>query len=247
MDPRNRVILPLRFPEQNESRRSTDVSGLLLHLLLFDTVIVPSIRLLDVAEAAKALGISQMIELIDTGVLKTRAEVDQIRSFNEQGDVVQMARLFAPDPDKTLTGYMDSLDGLARTAGRGRACSRIARRSTWPKSRRSRSSSRNQLAHRQVPEQSHSDHQPNHLLGRQTTTPYSGGPSRGQRLLDPVGVETSDEFWQQLTAWRRQDTVGHARHDRILILGVASGYPSCRLPEFRILVEGIALTDRHCR
>jgi hypothetical protein len=116
MDPRNRVILPLRFADQEASRAATDVSGLLLHLLLFDTVIVPSIRLLDIADAARTIGLGQMMDLLDNGALKIRAEVDHIGSFNNLGNEIQMARFTGSDPNTILSTYMQSLKGTGRKA-----------------------------------------------------------------------------------------------------------------------------------
>jgi hypothetical protein len=116
MDPRSRVILPLRFGEQDPSRAATDVSGLLLHLLLFETVIVPSIALLDIADASRMIGISQMIDLLDSEALKIRAEVDHIGSFNNLGNEIQMARLTGADPHGNLSHYMQSLKGTGRKA-----------------------------------------------------------------------------------------------------------------------------------
>ena len=57
MNTRERILLPLhREPKPNEPiALAVDVAPLFLHLLLFDTVILRSVRLTDIAALARSL------------------------------------------------------------------------------------------------------------------------------------------------------------------------------------------------
>jgi hypothetical protein len=104
---------------------------------------------------------------------------------------------------------------------------------------------RHQVAHRQIAEQTHADDEPHDLLGRQSPSPNGRGAGRGERLIDPLGIEARDKLRQQVCTQRLDDAGGGAWHARILIVRIFRNKASGQQPEFRSNVRGLPLTDRH--
>lgn len=113
MDTRERILLPLhRAPKPNEPiELAVDVAPLFLHLLLFETVILRSIRLTDVAGLVRALGARQTIWLLDAGCVAIRVGVEHIGSFGAKESSVRLINMYTPDPEQELSQAMDEALG----------------------------------------------------------------------------------------------------------------------------------------
>ncbi len=109
MDTRERVLLPLyREPRPDEPiELAVDVAPLFLHLLLFETVILRSVRLTDVSGLVRALGAEQTVELLEAGCIAIRVGVEQIGSFGAKEPTVRLISMYAPDPVQELSKAMD--------------------------------------------------------------------------------------------------------------------------------------------
>jgi hypothetical protein len=109
MDTRERILLPLH-PERRAGEPmelAVDVAPLFLHLLLFDTVILRSVRLTDVSGLVRAIGGEQTVELLDAGCVQIRVGVDHIGSYGSKEPIVRLINLFVPDPEAELSQAMD--------------------------------------------------------------------------------------------------------------------------------------------
>lgn len=111
---RDRVILPLLLPsESTEDTTTFDVPSLFLHLLLFDTVIVPTVRLQDIAAVVRTVGLKPTLELLDADCVYVRSPLDQLAtSGTTQPDVCEMIYLWSSDPDKILSIYLQEISAL---------------------------------------------------------------------------------------------------------------------------------------
>ena len=96
------MILPLLLPsESTEDTTAFDVPSLFLHLLLFDTVIVPTVRLQDIAAVVRTVGLKPTMELLEADCLYVRSPLDQLATSGAtQPDVCEMIYLWSNDPDK---------------------------------------------------------------------------------------------------------------------------------------------------
>ncbi len=108
MEPRERVLLPLHTnaPSDEYGGLEVDVAPLFLHLLLFETVILRSIRLADVAKLVRTVGADQTIELLNAGCVHIRAGVEHIGAPNRREPVVQLVQLHPKDPVGELARMM---------------------------------------------------------------------------------------------------------------------------------------------
>jgi hypothetical protein len=131
MDIRDRVILPLHRHDVAGSVPRFDLGSLFLHLLLFDTVIVPSLALLDIAELGRVLGAGRAAELLRSGCVQIRAAADAIGSFNlTDSRYIKIAHIRAEDPEAGFASYFDS---FAKAGLNGVDCRVLedAARSCW--------------------------------------------------------------------------------------------------------------------
>lgn len=113
MDIRNRVILPLYRKDISPSNPSFDFAPLLLNLLLFDEVIVPSLAFEDIAALAKTIGAAQTRDLLNSGFVKVRAAADSIGSVSF-GDprLIQLRHISGTYPDAAFERYLEAFDDL---------------------------------------------------------------------------------------------------------------------------------------
>lgn len=92
------VIVPPQGEENDDP--SFDIPSLFLHLLLFDTVIISSARLLEISALVKTVGAAQTIELLESGALKIRSGADGLASANNNDPtLVQLIHYVSRDPD----------------------------------------------------------------------------------------------------------------------------------------------------
>src|SRR5690242_14586913 len=101
------------IPEQSASEPQFDVASLFLHLLLFETVIVPTLRLKDIAAVIRCVGYAQTMELLASGCLTIRAAIDQIGYANSPDPtVVKLLYIWSDRPDMYLSRYFESFADL---------------------------------------------------------------------------------------------------------------------------------------
>lgn len=111
---RDRVILPLLLAsESTEDKLAFDVPSLFLHLLLFETVILPTVRLEDIAAVVRTVGFKQTLELLDADCLYIRSPIDQLGTLDTpRSDVCEMIYLWDTDPEGTLSKYFEAITKL---------------------------------------------------------------------------------------------------------------------------------------
>lgn len=111
---RDRVILPLLVAsEPTEDEAMFDIPSLFLHLLLFDTVIVPTVRLQDIVAVVRTVGFKQMIELLEADCLYVRSPMDQLGTLGSaQADVCEMIYLWNSSPEEILSTYLQEISTL---------------------------------------------------------------------------------------------------------------------------------------
>lgn len=111
MDIRNRILLPLYDEKSVSDTPQFDFGSLFLHLLLFETVIVPSLALEDIAALAKSIGAPSATELLRSGSIKIRAAADAIGSFNlPERQLIQLQHYSGADPDASMNRYSEALN-----------------------------------------------------------------------------------------------------------------------------------------
>lgn len=131
MEVRDRILLPLYKEDTQEKSPNFDLGSLFLNLLLFDTVIISSLALEDIAALAKSLGVGKTIELLDSGSVKIRAAADSIASIKlPDPRMVRLLHLTAVDPDESFDIYLKSLDNV-RTTGPERTALAQAIHKQW--------------------------------------------------------------------------------------------------------------------
>jgi hypothetical protein len=108
MSIRERVLLPLYRDDERGPEPTFELGSLFLNVILFETVIVPSLALLDVAALARAIGVGRTVELLKSGVVKIRAAADALGSLEFlDGTLVQLQHLSATDPEDAFRRYVD--------------------------------------------------------------------------------------------------------------------------------------------
>lgn len=101
MDPRERVLLPI-YSTDAAGRDVYDVPSLFLHLLLFDTVILKSPRLEDVAAIVRAIGVTDTLRLLNSGCLLIRMRAEAIGGIlEEEQPIVRVGHLHTTMDERT--------------------------------------------------------------------------------------------------------------------------------------------------
>jgi hypothetical protein len=112
MDTRDRVILPIwvatpEFWLKGEHEQRFDLAGLLLHLLLFDQVIVPSARLMEIPALVRTFGSAATIALLESGALRLRVGADAVVTMERsEPDYVQLMHASDLEPGDTLSKWL---------------------------------------------------------------------------------------------------------------------------------------------
>ncbi len=122
MDARDRVLLPLHTntPSEEFGGLAIDVAPLFLHLLLFENVILRSMRLADVAKLVRLIGGEETIHLLDAAGVRIRAGIEHTGATT-RGTVLHLIHMHPPDPEAELSRMMDeafSPLGLRRPVNR---------------------------------------------------------------------------------------------------------------------------------
>jgi len=84
MDIRGRLIAPcatLPDDEDNDARIDVDIGALVLRILLFDTYILESIRLLETRALVNAFGFEGLLTLLQSGAMKVRLQAFTLGQF----------------------------------------------------------------------------------------------------------------------------------------------------------------------
>lgn len=132
MSIRDRVLLPLYRSDESGPEPTFDLGSLFLHLLLFESVIVQSLALLDIAALGKAIGVGQTIDLLNSGLVRIRAAADALGSVDHRdGNLVDLRHLRAVDPEDSFRRYVaDAFPKHGLSADESRALE-AATRSQW--------------------------------------------------------------------------------------------------------------------
>ncbi len=131
MNVRDRVLLPLHRSDESGPEPTFDLGSLFLHVLLFESVIVPSLALLDIAALGKSIGVGRTIDLLNSGLVRIRAAVDALGSVeHSDGRLIQLQHLRAVDPEDSFRRYVAAFSRFGLNADDAKALE-AATRSQW--------------------------------------------------------------------------------------------------------------------